>query len=256
MASTRMHVFASALMLLVTSISRAQHHGGGGHHQSTYHHGANWGHSSWSYVLPSHTYYGQDHHGTYYVNAGQHYYTPTLVAYDPKGHVAAAPPQAPVPLKFGGFSNCEDLTGRFEAEANNFCLDLYYNYSQNAGFQETYREAYQVLQSAKYIHAAEHQGDRAEITRRVAEIDRQFHHVQNEVAGMQPQPQRQIAGSNIATKSQSMEAVMHHLAHTVGVTPHSAQPQPGGTTTGREEAPPPPSISGPAGGVPPAPVPR
>lgn len=251
-----MQVLLSSLMVMATSPLHAQHHGGGGHHQNTYHHGANWGHSSWSYVLPSHSYYGQSHRGTYYVDAGQYYYTPTQVAYDPQGHTTAAPPQASVPLKFGGFSNCDDLTGRFESEANNFCLELYYNYSQNAGFQETYREAYQVLQSAKYIHLAEHQSDRLEITRHVTEIDRQFHHVQDEVAEMRPQIQRQIAGGNIATKSQSMEAVLHHLAYTVGVTPHSAQPQTGAGGVGREEAPPPPGVPGTPGSISLPPPPR
>lgn len=241
MFRTRSFLFLVAVM--ATSDLHAQHHRGSGHHQRASHYGSNWGHSNWSYVVPGHGYYGQHHRGTYYVDAGRYYYTPTQVVYSPMENVAAAPPQSPVQLEFGGFAYWDDLTGRFETEANNFCLDLHYNYSQNPGFQEMYREAYQILQSAKYIHAAEHQNDRAEITRRITEIDRQFHHVQEEVGGFQRRQQRQIGDGVIAMKSQSMEAVLHHLAYIAGVTPHSTQSQSTIDSVGREEAPPPPDGS-------------
>ena len=126
-------------------------------------------------------------------------------------------------LAFGGFSHTEDLSGRLEADVNSLCLDLHYNYQNNANFVEAYREAYGMLQAAKDVHAKEHQGDRAEIARQVQGIDQQLHHIQQEVTTLQRQPNRQIGVGGAVTKAQNMEAVLHHLAYNVGVEPHSAQ---------------------------------
>ena len=124
-------------VLVMPSLAIAQHH----HHHKTYHHGSNWGHSNWSYVIPSHSHYGNQHHGSYYVTGKNYYYTPSSVTYSTSMNVAPAPPRDPVQLQFGGFSRCEDLSGRLESEVNNFCLDLHYNYQHNPGFGESYREA-------------------------------------------------------------------------------------------------------------------
>ena len=242
------HVTSFAVLLSALALPaavHAQHHHDSGHRSGSqaYHHGSNWGHSNWSHVVPSHTHYGNSYRGSYYSTGNSHYYTPTAVTYATTANYAPPPVQAPVQLSFAGFTHLEDLSGRLEADANNFCLDLYHNYQHNPGFAEVYREAYQILQAAKYVHAKEHQGDRAEIARQVTSIDQLFHHVQQKVPTLARDNHRQIGMGDALTKAQNLEAVLHHLAYNVGVEPHSAQAQPGPApgSGGREEAPPPPA---------------
>ncbi len=76
-----------------------------------------------------------------------------------------------------------DLAIRFERLSNEFCLNLHYNYSHDPGFRETYREAYQMLQIAKYIHEADHELDRRAIRKQLSGVDQLFHHIQEDVRG-------------------------------------------------------------------------
>lgn len=245
---------AFVLLLTVVSLPASAHgqHGhatgghGGGHASRPYHQGSNWGHSNWSHVVPSQSHYGNSHQGSYYSTGQNHYYTPTAVTYSTAMNYSAPPPQAPVQLGFGGFTHTEDLSGRLETDVNNFCLDLHYNYQNNPNFAEVYREAYGILQATKYVHAKEHQGDRAEMARQVQDIDQKLHHIQQEVLTLQRQPSRQIGVGEAVTKAQNMEAVLHHLAYNVGVQPHSAQAQNVQSPMGgaAEVAPPPPGGAG------------
>lgn len=234
----------SSLMSPTMAIAEPHHHDGG-HSHSKYHSGSHWGHSNWSYVVPTHAHYGRHHRGTYYVAGSNYFYTPTAVSYT-TAMTVAPPPQAPVQMRFGGFGHCEDLAGRLETDVNQFCLDLHYNYQHNPGFRETYAEAYQMLQAVKYVHAKEHQGDRAEIARQVQSIDSLFHHVQEEVAGLNRHQHRQVGNGDAVMKTQTIEALLHHLAYDVGVEPHSVEeeqaPPPGGGPGGF--APPPPGVPG------------
>ena len=81
-------------------------------------------------------------------------------------------------VAFGGFSHVDDLASRLETLTNEFCLDLHYHYSHNHGYAATYGEAYQILDAAKFIHAAEHQQDRQAIAARLKGLNELFHHVQ------------------------------------------------------------------------------
>lgn len=248
----------SGVLCVATSTASAQHHHGGGHHGGGHHggghhggghvighHGSHWGHSNWNYVVPSHGHHGHHRHGTYYVQGGGYYYTPTTVV-RPVVYSGMATPAVqqtvmkPVQLEYGSFAQCSDLTGRLEAETNNLCLDLHYNYQANPGFAQLYREAYQIYQEAKHIHASEHVGNQEEIRRRVSDIDRQFHHIQGKLASLNRQHYRQVTEGGVQQKASSVEAILHHLAYTVGVEPHTAEqevaPPPGGTL---EVAPPP-----------------
>lgn len=103
--------------------------------------------------------YDHHYHGTYYLDSGTNYYVPRTYVIDPGTYAAPKPVQ----IEFGGYAHVDDLSGRLERLANELCLDLHYNYRHNSGFADVYREAYQVLDTAKYIHAKEHQGDRAEV---------------------------------------------------------------------------------------------
>ena len=137
-------------------------------------------HSSWHHVVP---HYDRHYHGTYYFDGGINYYVPRPYVAD-----RSVPTSRPNPsqIEFGGYAHVDDLSGRLERLANQLCLDLHYNYRHNPGFADTYREAYQILNTAKYIHDKEHQGDRAEVARRLDEVDGLFHHVQERSPRLEP----------------------------------------------------------------------
>lgn len=211
-----------ALMMVATSGTvLAQHHHHHGHHANVHHHGSHYGHSNWSYVVP----HSHHNHGAYYVADRTYYYTPSpIVRVVPSQTVSIAPVQVrqPVQLEFGGFTRCDDLAGRLEKELNRLCLDLHYNYQRNDGFDHTYRDAYAVLQLARHLHAKEHQGDREAISRSVASLDEQFHHVQETIAGWSRQPVRPIGTGDAMEEVSASEALLHHLCYDVGIKPHES----------------------------------
>jgi hypothetical protein len=150
----------------------------------------------------------------------------------------------PVQLQFGGFARCEDLAGRLETEANRLCLDMFYNYQHNPGFAETYKEAYSLLESSKYVHAKQHQGDRDAIRHHVTQMDGLLHHVQGELQQWSRNHARQVGSGGIIEKSSAVEAILHHLCYDVGIEPHGDDepaPAPG---LGEEQAPAPGGVIG------------
>lgn len=218
-----------------------------GHVIGRYHHDVI--HQDSSYIVP-HT--SGHHHGSYYVQNGRYYYRPQTVSAS-STHAGYQPQQ----VSFGSFSHVDDLASRLETLSNEFCLDLHYNYSHNHGFRETYREAYQVLQVAQYIHAAEHQNDRRAIQEQLGGLDRLFHHLQGDVRGWSRHHHRQVGQLGILSKMDLIESNLHHLMNDVGVreTPvagNEQAPPPGG---GAEQAPPPAGGAAPLGSPPPPTVP-
>lgn len=158
---------------------------------------------------------------------------------------AALPELAPAPehIQFGGFGHVDQLAARLEVLMNELCLDLYYNYSHNPGFQATYAEAYSLYNTAKFIHAAEHNYDRTSIQQSLGGVDALFHHVQDDVRGWTRNPRRQIGTLGIITKINLAEETLHHLMDDVGVS----------SLPGREEPPAPIGGAPTALNVPPAP---
>ena len=254
---TSVVVVITGVLLIGTTVAKAQHihHGpryhvdhhdhvvqdSHGHVIGRYHHDVV--HRDSSYVVPHHD---RHHHGTYYSHGGRYYYAPQTIA-TPGRHTTLRPTVTQV--TFGGFSHVDDLAGRLEALANEFCLDLHYNYSHNPGYRETYREAYEILQVAKYIHAAEHQHDRAAIQERLGGLDQNLHHVQRDVRGWSRHHHRQVGKLGILSKLDLMESTLHHLMQDVGVRPTPAPqqaPPPGNGAVQQAPAPlttaPPPTI--------------
>lgn len=233
-----------ALLLPATTAKAQHHHDGGGHghgfgiHIDSGHHdvGHYDHHSDWHYVVP---HYDSHYYGTYYSDAGINYYTPRTYVTDPGTYVAAKP----VEIEFGGYAHVDDLSGRLELLANDLCLDLHYNYEHNPGFAATYREAYKILDTAKYVHAKEHQGDKAEVAQRVDELDGLLHHVQGEVKGWSRRQSKQIAQGGVQTKLDSVEATLHHLMNDVGVKGAHGEPQKSEGETTVETAPPPEPVT-------------
>lgn len=244
-------------VLLTATPANAQHnHRGhndvvhhGNHHDIVHHHGSHFGHSNWNYVVPAH-HGGHQHSGSFYVQGDAHYYTPTpIVRVAPASFQSAQVyptpvVQQPVQLQFGGFARCEDLAGRLETEANRLCLDMFYNYQHNPGFAATYKEAYSLLESSKYVHAKQHQGDREAIRHHVTQMDGLLHHVQDELRQWSRNHARQVGSGGIIEKSSAVEAILHHLCYDVGIEPHGDDepaPAPG---VGEEQAPAPGGVIG------------
>lgn len=179
--------------------------------------------------------YDHHYHGTYYYNGGLNYYVPRTYVTDPNTYVVAKPAE----VVYGGYAHVDDLAGRLERIANQLCLDLHYNYRQNPGFKEVYREAYRILETAKYIHAKENQSDKAEVARRVDELDGLFHNLQGEIQGWSRIPNRQIGEGGAQAKMTGVEATLHHLMNDVGVKGSHGAPEPAQAPASEEVAPPP-----------------
>ncbi len=205
-----------------------------GHVIGRYHHDVV--HQDSTFIVP-HT--DVHHHGTYYIQNGRSFYSPQTAS-----SVRLVQPEQ---IVFGGFSHVDDLASRLETMSNEFCLDLHYNYSHNPGYQETYREAYELLQTAKFIHAAEHHNDRLTIQQKLGGLDQLFHHLEDDVQHWTRHQHRQIGHLGIASKMDLMESTLHHLMNDVVVTPtpingNEQAPPPGG---GPEQAPPPSGLFAP-----------
>lgn len=220
---------------------------------------------------------GRSHHDVYHPDAvyaapstqsptygpHQRHSTPAT-PYHP--HPAAHTVQRPALPQFGAYSHVDELATRLESLTSELLLDLHFNYSHNPGFQETYREAYAIFETAKYVHAAEHSQDRAAIAARLGGLDAEFHHIQSDVRSWSRHHHRQVGQLGILTKMDMIEEAIHHLMTDVGVQPNAATGQPPyptgqsppSPTGGPPGAPPfgaaPPSFPGPP--APPTPNPR
>ena len=179
-------------------------------------------HPSWSHHLPSF----QSYTGQYYEENGNEYYIPSSPL-NSNTHVVAKP----AVIEFGGYARYQDLSGRLETLSNELLVDLHYNYSHNPGFKETYRETYQLLEVAKFIHAADHNRDGAAMREKLAAMDPLFHHVQGDVKGWSRIHKKQVGTLGIATKIEMIEATLHHLMNDIGVpenppvsSPNTSQP--------------------------------
>lgn len=230
-------ILIGSATLLAANPVMAQHH----HH---HHHGSHFGHSNWNYVVPHQN--AHHHHGSYYVQDNGYYYTPTpIVRVTPSYRSAQLPPvQVPVQLQYGGYARFEDLSGRLEAEVNRLCLDMFYNYQHNPGFQELYRDAYSLLTAAKFVHAKEHQNDRDAIREQVVQMDQLMHHVLGEIRPWSRHHSRQVASGGIIEKSSAVEAILHHLCYDVGIEPHGDDEPAPAPNVGDEQAPAPGGVIG------------
>ncbi len=252
-----MNIVACCFTLLTTATASAQHHHRSGHTDlvphnghldAVHHHGRHFGQSNWNYVVPQQS--SHHFHGSYYVQNNGYYYTPTpVVRVTSNFQTAQLPPvqqvvQQPVQLEFGGYARFEDLSGRLEIEVNRLCLDMFYNYRHNPGFDESYREAFALLEACKYVHAKEHQGDRSAIRDQVVQMDQLMHHVQEDIVQWSRQHIRQVASGGVIEKSGAVEAILHHLCYDVGIEPHGADEPAPAPNVGEEQAPAPGALIG------------
>lgn len=174
-------------------------------------------HDHYRYVVPP------SHHsqGTYYTYEDRHYYTPAApqVVVVQRVPQPAPPPPRPVEVEFGSFRHFEELATRLESLTNQFCLDLHHNYHHNDRFNAVYREAYQVLQAAKYMHGSAHRGDRNGLRRSAESMDELIHHLGSEMRGWTRDDHRLVGPLSLAAKREEIEALIHHLMFDVGIKP-------------------------------------
>ena len=192
-------------------------------------------HNDYRYVVPP----AHNSHGTYYTYQDTHYYTPpappvVVVQQVPQPVVI----QRPVEFAFGAFRHYDELGTRLELLMNQFCLDLHYNYQHNDGFHAVYREAYQLLQAAKYVHGSEHRGDRDALRRSADSMDNLIHHLGSEMRGWTRDERRVVGQFSLAAKREEIEALIHHLMFDVGLKPDHDRDEPAPPPKG-EVAPPP-----------------
>jgi hypothetical protein len=174
----------------------------------------------WQYVVPNHQHYHNA--GTYYSRNGMHYYVPSApppgtYAGQPTGQFAGPIGPQSVKLEFGGFKQTSDLIDRLEFATNRLCLDMHYNYRHNAGFAQTYRESYQILQTTRDLDSG--RPSRATIRQEVTELDEQFHHVQNDIKPWTRVEHRRVGEGGVNGKAEVVESVLHHLLFDIGVRP-------------------------------------
>ena len=150
----------------------------------------------------------------------------THTSYTPASYQTASLAPMPTNITFGAYSHVDQLASRLEVLMNQLCLDIYYNYSHNPGFTETYAEAYSLYQTARYIHASEHNYDRDAIRQQISGADALFHHIQEDVQSWSRAPYRQIGTLGILTKMEMTEDTIHHLMEDLGViaTPGLEEP--------------------------------
>jgi hypothetical protein len=258
----------STAMFASSATVNAQHHYHGHGHHGHGHHGHHHSHGhfhfgglgfgywpsfyypTWSYGWP---YYGSYYPSTYYYG-GWPYYLGSGVSFSVARTIVTVPNTVtvantvnvpntrvaarPADIQFGGFVKIGELSARLIQLANELCLDLHHNYQHNNGFADTYRAAYQIFDTAKFVNA--NPGNREEISRRVNELDGLFHQVQSDVRRFRRRSVRQIAGTGLQTKLNEVETTLHDLMADVGVMGTHGAPPPAAAPANAEVAPPPP----------------
>jgi hypothetical protein len=120
--------------------------------------------------------------------------------------------------EFGGYGHIDDLASQLEQEANLLCLEMHYNYQHNPGYRQTYREAYEILTTARYIHGLEHAGNRDKIRESIVGLDALFHHVEDDVRHWTRHNHRYLGSGGLPAKLAAVEETLHHLMNDVGAT--------------------------------------
>jgi hypothetical protein len=146
-----------------------------------------------------------------------------VVVHEPTRVVSRPVVTEPV-ITFGGFSHVDDLAVRLEQLAREVCWEMHLNYAHNPDYLVTYAEAYEMLRQAKYIHQEEHHGHRGEIARVVGELDRLFHHVEDDIRTWQPSHDQFVGHGSLFDKMERMEDTLHHLMQDAGVTASVTDP--------------------------------
>jgi hypothetical protein len=101
---------------------------------------------------------------------------------------------------------------------------MYRHYHHNRDYRTVYREMFEVRKAAKHIktlvkenYYRRQHGDDDHIVRDLHEMDRWFHHVQNDVRNWVPDNPRTYPGRTIQVMMDELELDIHHLMDDYGV---------------------------------------
>lgn len=169
------------------------------------------------FVVP---HYGMTYPGSYYVVDNNYYYYPQTVSTDTTYYESTQPVQ----LVFGGFGYVDDLSGRLAFYLNELCVDLHHNYSHNPNFNETYRGAYELLQTAKYIHDNQSVLPREEIVAQVTGMEGYLYYLYDELSTWTRVERQTVGTLGLQSRLDLIEATLQHLMYDVGIKPETVGP--------------------------------
>lgn len=162
------------------------------------------------------------------------HYPPATDYYPPAGSYPSQPGPHPNYV-FGAYEHVDELAAALETQTNLLCWTLHRSYQRNPGFAQTYREAYEMRATAKYLHDLEHHhGNRDRIRQVAADLDNQFHHIEQDVAAWSEDNDfHGVRGQGrIVADLRRVEDTLHHLMTDIGMKGQRleapAQPAAGG----------------------------
>ena len=124
--------------------------------------------------------------------------------------------------RFGAYSHVDQLANRVMRDANAVCWEMYRNYSYEPGYRQAYREAYEMLKTAEYIHELVHHGGRrSRVAHEIEELDKLFHDIEQGTRSWQRPRYRDYHGGGLDEKMEILEANLHHLMDDAGYKPNN-----------------------------------
>lgn len=126
-------------------------------------------------------------------------------------------PIAPTCSAFGGCVHVDEFAVRLQVIMHELCMDMYFNYSHNPGFRESYADAYSLYQLAKGIHDSAHLRNYDSMRAQLAGADVIFHRLESYIQGWTRMPRRQVGTLGMITKMGMAEDTLHMLMKDLGV---------------------------------------
>ena len=126
--------------------------------------------------------------------------------------------------RFGAYSHVDELANRVMRDANAVCWEMYRHYRYAPGYRQAYREAYEMLKTAEYIHELVHHGGRrSRIAHEIEELDLLFHQIEEGISGWPRSRYRDYHGGGLDEKMEILETNLHHLMDDAGYKPKNVR---------------------------------
>jgi hypothetical protein len=128
--------------------------------------------------------------------------------------------------EFDEVSHVDDVSWQVRRRANAICWEIYRYQRHRHDFKSVYREAYEMLKTAEYVHDLIHNhGRRSRVRAEVQVLDQLFHHIEGDLA-LWANSDRQFHVSfhspenGVRTLQKMMERLentLHHLMQDIGI---------------------------------------
>ena len=123
---------------------------------------------------------------------------------------------------FGKKAYLERLSSDLYQQTNSICWEMHRFYQDNREYRTTYAEMYEVREGAKRIrdlvresyHRSRHDNDR--ISRELEKLDRQFHHIDDDIIRWRPNSREAYRGGDLHAKMAICEDTLHDLMEDYG----------------------------------------